>query len=91
MLRPFLALAERHFKHMIGAMEWVKSIHSHLNKAPIMIYEIKPRRVIARRLLKRNAIKELNNLPHSITHQKTHSEFKMNSTISKSSPTEIFR
>ena len=41
-----------------------------------MLYEIKPRRAIAGRLMKCNATKYWNSLPQSITYQKTHGEFK---------------
>ena len=53
-----------------------KNIHYHRTRHKRMLYEIKPRRAIAGRLMKCNATKYWNNLPQSITHQKTHGEFK---------------
>ena len=41
-----------------------------------MVYEVKPRRPIGKRLLKCNASKVFNNLPRNITLQETHGEFK---------------
>ena len=53
-----------------------KNIHYHRTRHKRMLYEIKPRRAIAGRLMKCNATKYWNSLPQSITHQKTHGEFK---------------
>ena len=53
-----------------------KAIHAHNTRHKNMVYEVKPRRPIARRLMKCNASKDWNNLPRDITLQPTHGEFK---------------
>ena len=54
----------------------VKNIHSHNTRHQNLVYEIKPRRPIGRRLLKRNASNEWNKLPKNVILQETHGEFK---------------
>ena len=54
----------------------IKNIHAHNTRHTNMVYEVKPRRPIGKRLLKCNASKVFNNLPRNITLQETHGEFK---------------
>ena len=52
------------------------TVHTHNTRHQNMVYEVKPRLPIARRLLKCNASKDWNNLPRDVTLQPTHGEFK---------------
>ena len=54
----------------------VKNIHSHNTRHQILVYEIKHRRPIGRRLLKCNASNEWNKLPKNVILQETHGAFK---------------
>ena len=54
----------------------VKNIHSHNTRYQNLVYEIKLRRLIGRRLLKCNASNEWNKLPKNVILQETHGEFK---------------
>ena len=53
-----------------------KSIHQYRTRRNNSVYEVKPCRPLGRRLLKCKASKNWNDLPHDITVQPSHGEFK---------------